>query len=89
VARLVGPSRFIRSQVELSPASLTEIAISGNDGGIRGVWGAVRDQGDFHPDARNYRSNTDLMAQIDAGSPGARRREHNGYDNPDFPEVPI
>jgi len=39
VARLVRPSRVVRSQVELSPASLTEIAISSNHGGIRGCLG--------------------------------------------------
>src|SRR5215472_18745655 len=30
-----------------------------------------------------------LMAQVDAGSPGARRLEHNEYDNPGFPDLPI
>ena len=89
VARLVRPSRVVRSQVELSPASLTEIAISSNDGGIRGVWGAVRDQGDCHSEARNYRSNIDPDGSDRRGVAGARRLEHNGYDNPDFPDVPI
>ena|SRR5215813_5280958 len=87
LARLAGPSRVVRSQVELLPWQRLRYR------GMMAASEAFSARSEIRETAirmlETMGQTQTLVAQIDAESPGARRLEHNGYDNPDLPEVPI